>query len=42
MGCGAVTHVRLVIAPDGGLSRLRLWGQPVSNNLTRPQQTSKL
>ncbi|KAM9840373.1 allantoicase [Aulostomus maculatus] len=23
-----VTHVRLVIAPDGGVSRLRLWGQP--------------
>ncbi|CAL8315292.1 unnamed protein product [Merluccius merluccius] len=24
---GAVTHVRLVIAPDGGVSRLRLWGR---------------
>ncbi|XP_036405822.1 allantoicase [Megalops cyprinoides] len=24
----AVTHVRLVIAPDGGISRLRLWGHP--------------
>uniref|UniRef100_A0AAY4B815 Allantoate amidinohydrolase n=1 Tax=Denticeps clupeoides TaxID=299321 RepID=A0AAY4B815_9TELE len=25
--CGAVSHVRLFIAPDGGVSRLRLWGQ---------------
>ncbi|XP_016384697.1 allantoicase isoform X2 [Sinocyclocheilus rhinocerous] len=40
--CGPVTHVRLVIAPDGGVSRLRLWGRPVSNNMTRPQQISKL
>ncbi|XP_069543560.1 allantoicase [Brachyistius frenatus] len=24
-----VSHVRLVIAPDGGVSRLRLWGRPV-------------
>lgn len=40
--CGPVTHVRLVIAPDGGVSRLRLWGGPVSNNMTRPQQISKL
>jgi len=23
-----VSHVRLVIAPDGGVSRLRLWGRP--------------
>ncbi|KAM6991956.1 allantoicase [Tautogolabrus adspersus] len=23
-----VTHVRLVISPDGGVSRLRLWGRP--------------
>uniref|UniRef100_A0A672NWR8 Allantoate amidinohydrolase n=1 Tax=Sinocyclocheilus grahami TaxID=75366 RepID=A0A672NWR8_SINGR len=40
--CGPVTHVRLVIVPDGGVSRLRLWGRPVSNNMTRPQQISKL
>lgn len=40
--CGPVTHVRLDIAPDGGVSRLRLWGRPVSNNLIRPQQISKL
>ncbi|KAM8726758.1 allantoicase isoform 1-T1 [Acanthopagrus schlegelii] len=25
-----VSHVRLVISPDGGVSRLRLWGQPTS------------
>ncbi len=25
---GAVTHVRLNIFPDGGVSRLRLWGKP--------------
>ncbi|XP_023680647.2 allantoicase [Paramormyrops kingsleyae] len=23
-----VTHVRLIIAPDGGVSRMRLWGHP--------------
>ncbi|XP_051952277.1 allantoicase isoform X2 [Xyrauchen texanus] len=40
--CGPVTHVRLVIAPDGGVSRLRLWGRQVLNNLTHPQQISKL
>ncbi|CAL8395232.1 unnamed protein product [Arctogadus glacialis] len=34
----AVTHVRLVIAPDGGVSRLRLWGRatPISPALTPP------
>ncbi|TKC90990.1 allantoicase [Trinickia terrae] len=26
-GLGAVTHVRLNIFPDGGVSRLRLWGE---------------
>ncbi|XP_061563421.1 allantoicase [Cololabis saira] len=34
-----VSHVRLVIAPDGGVSRLRLWGQPTtaaSTNQKRP------
>uniref|UniRef100_A0A3B4YDD0 Allantoate amidinohydrolase n=1 Tax=Seriola lalandi dorsalis TaxID=1841481 RepID=A0A3B4YDD0_SERLL len=25
-----VSHVRLVIAPDGGVSRLRLWGRPTA------------
>jgi allantoicase len=25
---GTVTHVRLNIFPDGGISRLRLWGRP--------------
>ncbi|HXE38015.1 MAG TPA: allantoicase, partial [Azonexus sp.] len=24
---GAVTHVRLNLHPDGGVSRLRLWGE---------------
>lgn len=23
-----VSHVRLIISPDGGISRLRLWGRP--------------
>ncbi|KAG7218349.1 hypothetical protein INR49_020464 [Caranx melampygus] len=34
-----VTHVRLVIAPDGGVSRLRLWGQatPTTTALTSQQ-----
>ena len=26
---GPWTHVRLVIHPDGGVSRLRIWGRPV-------------
>ncbi|XP_045551808.1 allantoicase isoform X4 [Salmo salar] len=34
---GPVSHVRLVIAPDGGVSRLRLWGRPSST-----RHTSKL
>ena len=25
-----VTHVRLTIYPDGGVSRFRLWGEPVA------------
>ena len=25
---GPVSHVRLNIIPDGGVSRLRLWGRP--------------
>ncbi len=25
-GIGPVTHVRVTMAPDGGISRLRLWG----------------
>ena len=24
--CGIISHVRLTIFPDGGISRLRLWG----------------
>lgn len=24
--CGVISHVRLTIAPDGGISRLRIWG----------------
>lgn len=26
----SVTHIRLNISPDGGISRLRLWGQPAT------------
>lgn len=26
--CGVVSHVRLTIYPDGGISRLRCWGLP--------------
>lgn len=40
--CGRVSHVRLVIAPDGGVSRLRLWGHIISNASTNPHQISKL
>ncbi|XP_054617855.1 allantoicase isoform X2 [Dunckerocampus dactyliophorus] len=29
------THARLIIAPDGGVSRLRLWGQPVFETTAR-------
>jgi allantoicase len=28
---GAVTHVRLNIFPDGGVARLRLFGEPVAS-----------
>lgn len=27
-----ISHIRLVIAPDGGVSRLRLWGRPTPTN----------
>ncbi|XP_044182141.1 allantoicase-like [Acropora millepora] len=27
-GCGAISHVLLIIYPDGGVSRLRCWGVP--------------
>ncbi|KAJ8270992.1 hypothetical protein GJAV_G00121560 [Gymnothorax javanicus] len=38
-----VTHVRLVIAPDGGVSRLRLWGRPEAVPTADAQKlTSKL
>ncbi|XP_035279944.1 allantoicase isoform X1 [Anguilla anguilla] len=38
-----VTHVRLVIAPDGGVSRLRLWGRPKATPSSDAQKlTSKL
>ncbi|XP_017311697.1 allantoicase [Ictalurus punctatus] len=40
--CGRVSHVRLVIAPDGGVSRLRLWGHITSNAPTNPHRISKL
>ncbi|XP_060772134.1 allantoicase [Neoarius graeffei] len=39
---GCVSHVRLVIAPDGGVSRLRLWGHIITNNSTNHHQKSKL
>ncbi|WP_418646965.1 allantoicase [Thauera butanivorans] len=29
---GTITHVRLNIFPDGGVSRLRLWGKPEAKN----------
>jgi allantoicase len=29
---GPVTHVRLNIFPDGGISRVRLWGKPVASS----------
>ncbi|XP_030626877.1 allantoicase [Chanos chanos] len=41
--CGTVSHIRLVIAPDGGVSRLRLWGCPVfSDSSASPRLSSKL
>lgn len=33
-----ITHARLTIAPDGGLSRLRLRGFPSSICLLRPRE----
>jgi allantoicase len=29
LNIGAITHIRLNIIPDGGVSRLRLWGTVV-------------
>ncbi|XP_007260900.3 allantoicase [Astyanax mexicanus] len=40
--CGSVTHVRVLIAPDGGVSRLRLWGQPIFSGSGNPYTASKL
>ncbi|XP_076129022.1 allantoicase [Alosa pseudoharengus] len=44
--CGAVSHVRLVIAPDGGVSRLRLWGNitsdPSAHSVRPTKPVSKL
>ncbi|XP_063079543.1 allantoicase [Engraulis encrasicolus] len=46
VGCGQVSHVRLVIAPDGGVSRLRLWGhitpEPSGQSVIPPKTKSKL
>ncbi|KAK3094641.1 hypothetical protein FSP39_004317 [Pinctada imbricata] len=36
--CGVISHVRLTMAPDGGISRMRLWGHTSTQNKT----TSKL
>ncbi|XP_017707956.1 PREDICTED: probable allantoicase [Rhinopithecus bieti] len=33
-----ITHARLTIVPDGGVSRLRLWGFPSSICLLRPRE----
>ncbi|XP_053737942.1 allantoicase isoform X1 [Synchiropus splendidus] len=32
-----VTHVRLNISPDGGISRLRVWGRPASMTMGSPE-----
>ncbi|XP_062266971.1 allantoicase isoform X3 [Platichthys flesus] len=40
-----MSHIRLVIAPDGGVSRLRLWGRPVritAASTNQPTANSKL
>ncbi|KAM4633504.1 allantoicase isoform 2-T2 [Polymixia lowei] len=39
---GAVSHMRLVIAPDGGVSRLRLSGRPTSISTTSSTPASRL
>nr|XP_020480341.1 probable allantoicase isoform X1 [Monopterus albus] len=36
-----VSHVRLIIAPDGGVSRLRLWGRPTAVTALLSQQKPK-
>ncbi|XP_029352718.1 allantoicase [Echeneis naucrates] len=33
-----VSHVRLIIAPDGGISRLRLWGRPTTSTAAPTKQ----
>ena len=30
--CGVISHIRLTIYPDGGVSRIRCWGVPASLN----------
>ncbi|CAN9507999.1 unnamed protein product [Ophioblennius macclurei] len=37
-----ISHVRVVIAPDGGISRLRLWGRPAPAAPTNQKAPSKL
>uniref|UniRef100_A0A3P9PK47 Allantoate amidinohydrolase n=1 Tax=Poecilia reticulata TaxID=8081 RepID=A0A3P9PK47_POERE len=37
-----VSHVRLIIAPDGGVSRLRLWGRPTGAPANQSRPSSKL
>ncbi|XP_028997716.1 allantoicase isoform X2 [Betta splendens] len=37
-----VSHVRVIIAPDGGISRLRLWGRPTAAPTQQNRPASKL
>ena len=32
---GVISHVRLTISPDGGVSRFRIWGRKAQPNLSR-------
>ena len=39
---GVVSHVRLTIAPDGGISRLRLWGHIEDSDSDTAEELSNI
>ena len=40
--CGFVSHVRLTIAPDGGISRLRVWGHKDDSDTDPAEELSNM
>src|SRR5262249_33617057 len=39
---GPVTHLRLSVFPDGGVARLRAWGEPAVDPIARPAGLARL